>query len=391
LSRPPRRIVLVASQLGLGGTERQVALLAAGLHDRGHDVVVVLLFAEGWHADALRDRAVPMIGPLARTGRAAPLLAFWRLVVLLRRLRPDVVQAYLWAACALAGPAALVARVPLRVAGRRSLSNWKRGRPAVVLLERCTNPSFHVFVANARAVAEDVVRTERLPGERVEVIHNALDPAAFVSGPDPEDAPGAGVPRPLVLCIANLIDYKGHVHLLEAQRRLRDEGTEIGLLLAGEGPARHQIQELVGRLSLPTRLLGARADVGALLRCVDIVVLPSLHEGMSNALMEALAAGRAVVATDVGGNREVVGDAGLLCRAADPAALAEALARLVEDETLRNALGTRARRRAEEMFGLDVMIERYLNLWESRLADRQVTYRVRGDRGEGARERAAGD
>lgn len=363
-------LVLVVAQLQRGGTERQVALLARGLHEAGHRVVVATLFNEGPHASWLREHGIDVRGPSHSSGPLGTLRALVRLVRLLRSVRPDIVHAFLLAGCAVAAPAAVLARVPVRVAGRRSLGDWKDGRPLAAALERLSNLAFTAFVANAEAVARDAVRRERLPAAHVHVIRNALEPAAFAPVDGPIDRPQDNVPRPVVLCVANLIHYKGHRYLLDAQRLLRDRGLEFGLLLAGEGPERDALAAQAHASGLPVQLLGVRHDVDALLSVADVVALPSLHEGMSNALMEAMAAGRAVVATDVGGNREVLGDAGVLCPPADVERLADALSRVVADQQLRAELETKAVERARQLFGLDQMIEQHVVLY-TRLAQGQ--------------------
>jgi glycosyltransferase involved in cell wall biosynthesis len=365
-------VVLVVAQLHRGGTERQVALLAGGLSEAGHRVVVATLFDDGAHAAWLRERGIDVRGPLAGPGPLGVLRAVVRLVALLRSVRPDVVHAFLLAGCAVAAPAALLARVPARVAGRRSLGDWKAGRPVAAVLERLTNPGFHAFVANAEAVAQDALRRERLPAARVHVIRNALEPAVFEPVDGPADRPQDQVPSPVVLCVANLIDYKGHRYLLKAHARLREQGLEVGLLLAGAGPEQEALAAQARQAQLAVQLLGARSDVDALLSVVDLVVLPSLHEGMSNALMEAMARGRAVVATDVGGNREVLGDAGVLCPPADPPRLAEAMSRVLRDPQLRADLESKARERAARLFGLDRMVSQHVALYTELARRREV-------------------
>jgi len=370
----PLRVALVVAQLRRGGTERQVELLATGMHERGHRVLVLTLFEGGAHADALRARGVDVRGPMTTSRPLAPLRALIALIRVLRDERPQVVHAFLLGACAVAGPAAVLARVPVRLAGRRSLGDWKRGKPAAVAVERATNVCFTAFVANADAVAVDARRREHLPEARVHVIRNALPAEAFLPSRPPVDDPAFGLPRPLLLCVANLINYKGHRYLLEAQRLLREDGITCGLMVAGGGEERAALTGMITRYALPATLLGSRSDVGALLDLCDLVVLPSLHEGMSNALMEAMARGRAVVATDVGGNREVLGDAGVLCGARDPRALADAMAGLATDPERRAELGARARRRATELFGLSRLVDEHVALYRKLLSSRaQVT------------------
>ena len=220
------------------------------------------------------------------------------------------------------------------------------------------------FVANSEAVRADTIRREGLSPDRVVVIPNALPPH-YQSGPgrSEDEERGSGA-EPVVLCVANLIAYKGHADLLEACARLGRQGLTIRLVLVGEGPLRGELQAKAARLGLEVDFAGSRTDVHRWLRAADVFVLPSLEEGMSNALMEALGAGLPAVATDVGGNSEVVGDAGLLCRPGEPADLAAKLGELLRCPSLRQQLSLAAALRAGEQFGYEVMIDRHRRYYE---------------------------
>ncbi|HET6875840.1 MAG TPA: glycosyltransferase [Acidimicrobiales bacterium] len=365
-------MVLVCGQLGLGGTERQLCLLAAGLRQRGVPVTVVALFEGGPRESELAEADVPVAvlgaGPLRRPWRtAAGLFRLWRI---LRRTRPGVVHAFLYHAYVLTAPVARLAGVPVLVAGRRSLANFKEGRPFARRLERLTNRLYDGFVANSDAVRRDALRHEGLAADRVVVIPNAL-PGGF-GGPEAGDGRARVGSPPVVVCVANLIAYKGHSYLLEAAADLVAQGVLFRLVLVGDGPLRGELERKAGDLRLPVELAGGTTDVRPWLSTADVFVLPSLEEGMSNALMEALAYGLPVVATDVGGNAEVVGEAALLCRPADAADLAARLADVLRCPSLRSRLSTAARRRAVEQFGCSVMIDRHIAYYTGLLATKGI-------------------
>lgn len=347
-------------QLGVGGTEQQVVLLALALRQRGVDVRVAALYAGGPREQELAAADVPVwIGGVPRKWQVWKLaVSLVRFVLLMRRTQPDVVHAFLFHAYVLVGPLGRLARVPVLVAGRRSLGRFLDDSPFLRLLERLTTPSYDALVANAQAVADDTLARERVPASRVHVIPNALIPHQHTSSP----RTAWGDP-PVVLCVANLIAYKGHRHLLTAAEQLAARGRPLRLVLAGEGPERRTLTEQARRGGIQVSLLGQRSDVERLLSEADLFALPSLEEGMSNALMEAMAAGLPIVATDVGGNAEVLGDAGVLCRPGDPADLAAALERLLVDEAAARAVGRSARQRAEESFGVQALVDAHLALY----------------------------
>ncbi|MEV6867964.1 glycosyltransferase, partial [Streptosporangium subroseum] len=235
-----RRVAFLIGQLGLGGTETQLCLLARQLHDRGVEPHVLLLAKGGPHEASLREAGIGVhhLGfvPFSSGPTALPrnLRAFARLVGLLRRLRPDVLHAFLLESYALGVPAARLARVPVVIAGRRSLSFYKRDRGwAFALGKASTRLTDHV-VANAAAVAEDARTIEHIPPHKISVIYNGLPPSAFtLVHPEKIDTH-----LPVILCVARLAPVKGHRFLLEAVATLARQGHPCTLVLAGDGPQR---------------------------------------------------------------------------------------------------------------------------------------------------------
>lgn len=357
------RVLLVIGQLGRGGTERQLVLLAGALKASGVDVRVASLYGGGPREDELRELRIPTwIGDVPSKRHVwrlfKALFAFWRMV---RTTRPDVVHAFLFHAYVIAAPVARWAGVPVVVAGRRSLGTFLEGRWFLQRAERITARCCDALVANATAVAEDTRRREHVGASRVHVIPNALPPASFRA---PSDPTRARKRPPELLCVANLIGYKGHRDLLCAVALLE---RPVRVVLAGEGTERQSLQALAAELELDVVFLGARDDVTALLATADIFVLPSHEEGMSNALMEAMAAGLPCVATDVGGNREVLGSNGVLCRARDSADLARALGDVLSDESWSRDLAAAARVSALERFGVSALGEAHVSLYRELL------------------------
>ncbi|MET8383549.1 glycosyltransferase [Streptosporangium canum] len=368
----PRRVMLLIGQLRVGGTEKQVFLLATGLFRSGVAVDVVTLHSDGPYRDALELAGVHVhnagftgmsMGPMALPRN---LLAAVRLIRLIRRLRPDVLHAFLYHGYVIGAPIAWLARVPVVVAGRRSLSDFKRARRWVYALERVATRLTRHVVANAVAVAEDTRRVEGIVPGKLSVIYNGLPESAFLPG-----TPARIVTDlPVVCCVANLKTHKGHRFLIEAVALLAARGTPCTLVLAGEGPERDALLRQAANLGVDLRLLGLRRDIEALMNRASAVVLASLYEGMSNAVMEAMAAGKPIVATAVGGTRELLSGRGLLVPPADPLALADALERVLRDPHLSASLGIAARAWALDNLGVDSMIDRHLVLYRRLLEER---------------------
>jgi glycosyltransferase involved in cell wall biosynthesis len=359
------RVCLLIGQLGLGGTEKQVVLLAEGLRQRDVDVTVVVLTTKGPREAALREVGVPIvyIGLVPVPGWRALVRLGGALVRLTRYFigaRPHVVHAFLYHSYVLGAPAARLAGVPVVIAGRRSLDDFKRGKRWMLLAERIANRMTHLLVANAYAVADCVRTSERVPSRKVRVIYNGLPEQAFADA----DPVRLNTGRPVVLCVANLKPGKGHTYLLEAGRLLRKRRMPCTLVFAGGGTEHAALARRAAELRLDVRMLGARQDIDRLLARADVVVLPSTTEGMSNAVMEAMAVGRPVVATAVGGTPELLADGrGVLVQPGDARELADAVAAVLTDPERAQEMGSAARQWSRTHLNCDTMVQQHLDLY----------------------------
>jgi glycosyltransferase involved in cell wall biosynthesis len=226
-------------------------------------------------------------------------------------------------------------------------------------------------IAVSRDIARRLADGLHWRADKIEVIHNAVQTERFGSPADPTlRASLAGGDSPIVLSVARLDPQKGHDVLLRAVA----ETPGVMLVLAGDGPERERLEALVSELGLRRRVLflGRRSDVPELLAVSDVFVLPSLFEGSSLAVLEAMAAMRPVVATAIGGTDELIvdGESGLLVPPADPRALATVLRRVLADRRLRTSLGQKARDRVEQRFSAAAMAERVAHVYEELLAAR---------------------
>ncbi|MFE0329236.1 glycosyltransferase [Streptomyces sp. NPDC058960] len=359
----PSRVCLLIGQLGLGGAEKQLVLLARGLKDRGVRTRVLVMFEKGPRKEELRNAGVQVVNlgfrcrwPMSFVG---DIRAFFRLVAFLRREKPEVLQAFLFHSYVMAAPAARLARVPVLIAGRRSLGFFKKDNCLALALERIATRWTTYLVANATAIAEEVRRDEGVPPAKICVIPNGMRPEEF----QPAEPADVDTALPVVVCVANFALHKGHRHLLEACATLRRTEAPCTLVLIGDGRERPELQRLAERLDIDARFLGNRTDVARFLARAEVVVLPSLYEGSSNAVMEAMAAGRPVVATAVGGTPELLDGRGVLVPPANPAALAEGIREVLADQEAAAALGQRARAWALANLTADVMVDRYVTLY----------------------------
>ena len=210
-------------------------------------------------------------------------------------------------------------------------------------------------------------------GPKTAVIFNGIDADRFAEGRRGSLGMETGTIN--ILTVAELNNQKGHRFLLEAIPAVRREIPNARFFFAGDGHLRDELRELSRSLGVEAivTFLGRRDDVADLFASSDLVVLPSLFEGFPLTLLEAMAAGRAVVATDVPGNRDAVihGETGLLVKAADPRALEGGIVRLLKDPELRATMGAQGQKRVRSLFTQKAMCEQTAMVYQRLLRDRQ--------------------
>ena len=370
----------------MGGAERQMLELAKGLPRDRFSVEFVVFGTQGATAAEAVGAGFPVhvLGAARPPGGhrvMAPLRAAriaWRFVRVVRRRRYDVVDGWLFYGYTIAALSRPVSRVPVVVAGRRSLSRFKRRHGPIARLADVIARSWSdAIVANCAAVADDVATFEGLRRDRIAVIRNGVAPAVPSSVDERRrlrTAWRAEDPAVVVIgCIAAFRGVKGHDLLLRVTASLRTSTeTPIRLVLIGDGGLRRTLERQVADLGLADDVVfhGEVADARSLYDAIDIVVQASREEGLPNALLEAAAAGRAIVATAVGGTPEIVSDGvtGLLVPSDDVEPMRLALRTLVDDRELRHRLGVAAERHVLTTFGMDQMVAGFATLYESLVA-----------------------
>jgi glycosyltransferase involved in cell wall biosynthesis len=381
------KVLYVIGTLDVGGTERQLVELATRLDRARFEPVVCCLSSGGALEQPLKEAGIRVhvagfrgflrLRSLRFLANLPRLLAeLGRFLRVFLTERPDVVHGLLFWAYVLGAYAARLARVKVVVSSRRSLSHFKAGRHHFLLLEGIANRMTDLVVANSEAVREDALRTERLPPDKVVVVYNGLEPDRYLDRGESRLRMELHIPAtaPVVLVVANFIHYKGHEHFVEAWVSVTEAYPGAVAVLIGDGPRRAAIEAQAAQLGVAAsiRFVGTRLDVPAFLAMSDLVVHPSREEGFSNAVLEAMAAGRAVVATAVGGNVEAVvdGQTGLLVPYGDSHVLASAITRLFADADTRSRFGAEGRARALARFGIGRMVKEYEALYERLMEDK---------------------
>jgi glycosyltransferase involved in cell wall biosynthesis len=352
----PVRVCFLIDELATAGTETQLLALIRHLDRTRAQPYLVLLRGDSPASRQLEPDDCPLLRlgvgslrSLTTVMRAA------RFVHFLWRERIDVVQAYFPDSSYFGVPAAWLAGVRHRLRTRNNTGHWMT--PWHRLLGRALNVFATATVANCDAARQRLLDDEGPNPERVFVLPNGVDLDRFLA----LEPPAGRAHR--VGAVANLRAVKGLDVLVDAAARLKGDFPDVSFTVAGEGDERPALQGriaaagLAGRFDLP----GSQPDVPAFLGGLDVAVLPSRAEGMSNAVLEYMAAARPLVATAVGATPEMVrdGQEGLLVPPDDASALAEALARLLSDREEALRLGKAARQRAREHYSRDAMVRRF--------------------------------
>ncbi len=371
-------IVHIVFRFDYGGLENGVVNVVNGLAGAPFRHAVVALTQTGAEFSRRLGPAVPVYALGKRSGKDPA--AYWRLYRLLRRLRPAAVHTRNIGTldCALV---ALLAGVPVRIHGEHG---WDVFDPDGTnrkfrLMRRTLARIVRRFVTVSEDLRRWLTTVVDIPAAKVTRICNGVDTDRFRPA-EPGDAsplpPDIFGPGSLVIgSVTRLSAIKDPLNLIEAFLRLREDprlqGRRVRLLMIGDGELRDEALARLERAGATREawLPGSREDVPALLRAMDVFVLGSLREGISNTVLEAMASGLPVVATATGGNLELVlpGETGALVPPGESEALAEAIAAYAADEGLRRRHGRLARERVLATFSIAAMVDAYRRLYETTL------------------------
>jgi len=355
------RVVFLIDGLGQGGAQRHLLVLLRNLDRERVEPTLWCLQKKGALVPQFERLGIPIVDlafekeSIVSARAMLSLGPLWRR---LRRLRPDVVHTYLFSPNLYGILLGALARVPVLVSSRRDMAWWEARRH--LHATRLANLFVDRVVAVSESVRRHCIEREGLRPERVVTVPNGIDLAEFDVARDQEPPwrrpPGAG---PVLAMTAGFRPVKGHEHLLAALAILKPRHPGLCCLLIGDGPRRQELESQARRLGVEENVvfLGWQGNVAPLLDQVDVFVLSSTSEGQSNAILEAMAAGRPVVATDVGGNPDTVenGATGLLVPPGSPERLAEAIGALQADPARARALGANGRARVERLFSARAM------------------------------------
>jgi glycosyltransferase involved in cell wall biosynthesis len=362
----PINILHVISRLPVGGVENQLLMILKNYDGRKLFPLVCSLSDKGEIGREIEDSGIEVISLNKLKHRFD-----WTIVKdiynLIKTKNVKIVRTHQYHANLYGRLAAWLAHVPCIIASVHNVYTIDKKIHRRIInkfLARFTDK----VVAVSNAVKKEVVKYDGLTEEKVIVIYNGIDINRFLNttGNLIRSELGLSQEVPIIGTIGRLTPQKGQKYLLEAVSRLKEKFPQIVLLVAGDGPLRDELKNYATSLGIMENaiFLGTRRDIPSILSAVDIFVLSSVWEGLSNALIEAMAACKPIIATDIPPNREILEKVGILIPPENSDAIADSIEFLLHNKTLADNLCTAAKERALSSFNIKTTVKQYTDLFE---------------------------
>lgn len=358
------KILLVITGLGMGGAEHVVVNLADELAQRGHQVKIAYLTGQ---ALVLPENPHIEVIPIGMTGAKSFFSAYFKLRGLIKSFKPDVVHSHMVHANILSRLLRLTVYIPKLVC---TAHNTNEGGKLRMLAYRFTDKLADITTnVSEEAVAAFISKGAAKP-ERIVAVANGIDTNKFKFNSSDREKLRKELKvtdQKMLLAVGRLDTQKDYPNLLNAIDQLKQTRQDFKVFIVGDGPLKDELLQLRERLQLTdsVEFLGIRRDVKALMSATDIYVMSSAWEGLPMVILESMSCERVVVATDCGGVKEVVGDAGKIVQTTNSSALAAAIDNVLstDEEKLIN-IGAKAREKVVSTYSLEKNIENYLKLYK---------------------------
>ena len=367
-------VCYVIGQITRGGAEKQLYELVKSI-DRAKFRPIVISLSQGGHwSEEMRRAGIELI-ELRRTKNRESARLF-RLIRLLSAIKPEIVHTYLISGNFYGRIAAILARVPIIIASERNVPDIGKDKNLPLFcIDKLLSPFTHGIICNSYKASNVLIGRYLYSAKKVFTVHNGIYADAYARHGfhrSKERAPT------IVGTVGRLWPQKNHklfLDMAKAVLALRS-GEDIRFIIVGGGPLQGDLEKYAKYLRIEDRVTftGERSDVWALLRDMDIFVMTSLYEGISNAIMEAMLMGLPVVATDVGGNCELVtnGETGFLCPSHDENSLADKVIGLMKAKENARIMGGEGKKRILDEFSLPKMVKKTEDVYLTLLARNNV-------------------
>lgn len=368
------RVMHVINYLGLGGMEYGVIKLANLLPSNEFESMIVVMGGRRPGIEAYIDPKVKVVEMERRPG--VDLRAVWRVAQAQRSYKPDVVHSHNWGGYFYTAAAQYLNHASCFVHGEhgRDTAEWRMSKAQQWFIAATKRKVFR-FTTVAQHLASDLCDVWGVSPDRVVVMPNGVDLARYQieeSRDAIRESIGAPLRSTVIGTVATIRPIKDIATLYAAVAQLAKAGRDIVLVIAGSYPNKYEVEQFIARsteLCAPARLiyLGIRKDVARLMRCFDVYVNSSFFEGMSNTVLEAMASGCPVVASNIPGNRELLADGhlGNLFSVGQPQELAERISSLLDNTEVRERLAHDQLERVRSTYASEVMVEKYARFYRT--------------------------
>lgn len=365
------QIVFLVTSLEYGGRQTQLVRIGTQLKTLGWNITVVSMRPAQAFTEELTSTGIPVISLGMRQGIPDP-RAVWMLAKLLRQWQPHILHSHLFHANLLARVTRLLVRIRVLIS---TAGNIKEGRRWREMAYRLTDPLCDLTTNVSQAATEQYVQVGAVPADKIFCVPNSIDPQCFFPNPVAREDLRHELNlegRFVWLAIGRFEQQKDYPTLLQAFAQVLGQFPETLLLIVGKGSLKNEIEALTEELGLREngRLIKIRNDIPDLMNAADAYVMSSAWEGMPGVLLEASAVGLPIVATDVGGNREVVlnEQSGFLVPCQNPTALAKAMQRVIElPKAERQRMGNVGRTHVVTNYNLTAGVKKWDKLYRELL------------------------
>lgn len=360
------KICYIIGQLIKHGAEGQLCELVKGIDREKFCPIVISLSQGGYWISEIQRLNIQVIE--IRRRKHKEFTRLFKLIKILKTIKPDIVHTYLVSANSYGRVASILTRVPIIIASERSLPEIGKDKNMFqICIDKLLALFSHGIICNSKKASDTLIKKYFYDAKKVFIIHNGIGVNGFLKKINLNREKLLG--QKVVVTIGTLYHVKNHRLFLDMTRTILDMSgnKSMKFLIVGDGPLRGELEEYSKALGIEHCVIftGERNDIPDILQNTDIFVMTSLYEGISNAIIEAMLSGLPVVATDVGGNSELVidGETGFLCPLNDAKILAKRIFSLINDEDEAKRMGENGRKKILNEFRVDMMVKKTENIY----------------------------
>jgi glycosyltransferase involved in cell wall biosynthesis len=350
------KVCYIIGQLSRDGAERQLYELVKGINKKIFTPTVISLSQGGYWADKIREINIEVTEIPRKSGKEFTRL--FKLIKELKRIKPDIVNTYMFSANSYGRIAAVLTGVPVIIASERNAGEIGKDKDrSELFIDKFLTLFSHGIICNSYRCSEVLIKQYSYKPGKVFTVQNGIDMSSYMNGNNLRNSS-----EKVVGTVGRLYPQKNHKLFMDMAKKVLDarNDKDINFMIIGDGPLRTELEDYARRLKVEDNVIftGSRGDIPELLAGMDVFVITSYYEGLSNAIMEAMASALPVVATDVGGSSELVidGKTGYLCPSNDSGTIADRVMGLLDDGTEARRTGEAGRNKIMNEFGMDRMV-----------------------------------